>query len=138
CRSTWHATRPSTWAAPSCAIVCGGLRPTGAMTSTRVFSVCGVVREATSPISITRPTASGAWITAYILLGQWVTFPTHNLAIDSRLGYLHLLFPLGYQPTVKPTDLSVADLTLSTLTGAAQNNFLNPAQHWQVASTASY
>jgi hypothetical protein len=75
---------------------------------------------------------------AYILMGQWVTFPTNNLAIDSRLGYLRLLFPLGYQPTVKPTDLSVADLTLSTLTGAAQNNFLNPAQHWEAASTASY
>lgn len=75
---------------------------------------------------------------AYILMGQWVAFPTKNLSVDSRLGYMHLLFPLGYQPTVRPNDLSVADLTLSTLTGAAQNNFLNPAQHWEVASAASY
>jgi hypothetical protein len=75
---------------------------------------------------------------AYILTGQWVTFPTTKLSIDSRIGYMHILFPLSYQPTVKPDDLSIADMTLSTLTGAAQNSFLNPAQHWQVASTASY
>jgi hypothetical protein len=75
---------------------------------------------------------------AYILQGQWTGALTHNFILDARLGYLHLLFPLSYQPTVKPTDVSVADLTLSTLKGAAQYNFLNPAQTLRFAVSASY
>jgi len=48
------------------------------------------------------------------------------------------LFPLGYQPTVTPTDINVQDFTFSTEKGAAPYNYLNPAQTLRAAVSASY
>ena len=75
---------------------------------------------------------------AYVVQGQWTSQITNNLLLDARLGYLHLLFPLGYQPTVTPTDINVQDFTFSTEKGAAPYNYLNPAQTLRAAVSASY
>lgn len=75
---------------------------------------------------------------AYIVQGQWTSQITNNLLLDARLGYLHLLFPLGYQASVKPTDINLQDVTLSTEKGAAPYNYLNPAQTLRAAVSASY
>jgi len=75
---------------------------------------------------------------AYVVQGQWTSQITNNLLLDARLGYLHLLFPLGYQPTVTPTDINLQDVTLSTEKGAAPYNYLNPAQTLRAAVSASY
>lgn len=75
---------------------------------------------------------------AYVLQGQYTGYLGPNLVVDARFGYLHILFPLAYQPSVKPTDLSYADSTLSTLRGAAQNNYLNPAETFRWATSVSY
>jgi len=55
-----------------------------------------------------------------------------------RAGYLHLLFPLAYQRTVTPNDITAQDLGFSTETGAAPYAYLNPAETARVAGTASY
>lgn len=75
---------------------------------------------------------------AYVVQGQWTSQITNNLLLDARLGYLHLLFPLGYQPTVTPTDINLQDVTLSTEKGAAPYNYLNPAETLRAAVSASY
>jgi TonB dependent receptor/Carboxypeptidase regulatory-like domain len=75
---------------------------------------------------------------AYIVQGQWTSQITNNLLLDARIGYLHLLFPLGYQPSVKPTDINLQDVTLSTEKGAPPFNYLNPAQTLRAAISASY
>ncbi len=75
---------------------------------------------------------------AYIVQGQWTSQITNNFLLDARIGYLHLLFPLGYQPSVTPTDINLQDVTLSTEKGAAPFNYLNPAQTLRAAVSASY
>jgi hypothetical protein len=75
---------------------------------------------------------------AYIVQGQWTSQITNNLLLDARIGYLHLLFPLGYQSSVRPTDINLQDVTLSTEKGAAPFNYLNPAQTLRAAVSASY
>lgn len=75
---------------------------------------------------------------AYVLQGQWTYAPTPNLAIEARFGYMKLHFPLDYEPGVSPTTLSVADVSLSTLTGAAQNSTLDITGTTRAATNASY
>ncbi|HXN53349.1 MAG TPA: TonB-dependent receptor [Candidatus Acidoferrum sp.] len=75
---------------------------------------------------------------AYIVQGQWTSQITNNFLLDARLGYLHLLFPLGYQPTVTPTDINLQDFSFQTEKGAAPFNYLNPAQTLRAAVSASY
>jgi Carboxypeptidase regulatory-like domain len=75
---------------------------------------------------------------AYVLQGQWTYAPTPNLAIEARFGYMKLHFPLDYEPGVTPATLSVADLSLSTLTGAAQNATLDITGTTRAAANISY
>ena len=76
---------------------------------------------------------------AYILEGQWTSVLSNNLVLDSRLGYMHQIFPLGYQPGIGATTaLNRRDVGLSTETGAAPYQSINPAQVLAVASNASY
>ena len=75
---------------------------------------------------------------AYIAQGQWTGFLTPNLSFEVRGGYMHLHFPLAYEPGVKPTDLAYADSGLSTLTGAALNNYLNIATATRTAGNLAY
>ena len=64
---------------------------------------------------------------AYILQALWTSQLTNNLLLDVRVGYNKLVFPLGYQPGITPTDFTKQDLTLSTETGAAPFAFVNPS-----------
>ena len=75
---------------------------------------------------------------AYVLQGQWSYSPTPSLALEARFGYMKLHFPLDYEPGVSPTTLSVADTSLSTLTGAAQNSTLDITGTTRAAANASY
>ena len=73
---------------------------------------------------------------AYILQGQWNSVLHNNIVLDTRIGYMHQLFPLGRQPGV--TTFSRLDYILQTVTGAPVLSFLNPAQVLAFASSASY
>src|SRR5579864_6112120 len=75
---------------------------------------------------------------AYVLQGQWSGSLTPNLVMEARFGYMKLNFPLDYEPGVKPTDLSIADVGLSTLTGAALNASLDITGSTRAAANASY
>ena len=75
---------------------------------------------------------------AYIVQGQWTGQLTNNLVVDARAGYLHLLFPLGYQSTVTPSDINLQDFGFQTEKGAAPYNYLNPATTTRFAISASY
>ena len=75
---------------------------------------------------------------AYIVQGQWTGQLTNSLVVDARLGYLHLLFPLGYQSSVQPSDINLQDFGFSTERGAAPYNYLNPATTTRFAVSASY
>ncbi len=75
---------------------------------------------------------------AYILEGLWTSQLTSSLVLDFRIGYMHQIFPLSYQPTVGANSFNIVDLTLSTETGAPPYSFVNPASHGRVAATGSY
>ncbi len=75
---------------------------------------------------------------AYVVQGDLTTQITPNLVLDSRAGYLHLTFPLRYEPQVTPTDIAVEDISLSTLTGAATENLVEPAAEWRLNQSAQY
>ena len=75
---------------------------------------------------------------AYIVQAQETYSPTSHLTFDSRIGFLQVIFPLRYQPDVAPRTISAADVTLSTLKYAGQQNYVDKEQigHW--TETASY
>ncbi len=75
---------------------------------------------------------------AYVLQGQWTYSPTPNLGVEARFGYMKLHFPLDYEPGVSPTTLSVADVSLSTLSGAAQSAALDITGSTRAAANISY
>ena len=75
---------------------------------------------------------------AYILEGLWTSQLTNALTLDFRIGYMHQIFPLSYQPSVGASSYNVVDLTLSTESGAPPYSYVNPASHARVATTASY
>lgn len=75
---------------------------------------------------------------AYILQGLWTSQITSSLVLDFRVGYMHQIFPLSYQPSVGANSFNTVDLTLSTETGAPPFSFVNPASHARVAATGSY
>jgi hypothetical protein len=73
---------------------------------------------------------------AYIVQGQWTRQMTNNLTVDFRIGKMHLHSDQGFQPG--DTAVSVADKTLSTLTGAPQTGTLNQNTTNRFAGSASY
>jgi outer membrane receptor protein involved in Fe transport len=75
---------------------------------------------------------------AYILEGLWTSQLTNALVLDVRVGYMHQIFPLSYQPSVGPNSYNAVDLTLSTESGAPPYSYVNPASHGRVSATASY
>ncbi len=75
---------------------------------------------------------------AYILEGLWTSQITNSLVLDVRIGYMHQIFPLSYQPNVPATAINQVDLTLSTETGAAPYADSNLAYHTRGSATASY
>jgi Carboxypeptidase regulatory-like domain/TonB dependent receptor len=75
---------------------------------------------------------------AYILQGDLTSTLSTHLVLDTRGAYMHLIFPLRYEPSVKPTDIAFQDSTLSTLTGAATSNLVEPAMQWRINQSAQY
>jgi hypothetical protein len=70
---------------------------------------------------------------AYILEGLWTSQVTNNLLLDFRIGWNKIVFPLSYQPG--STGLNLQDIGTSTESGAAPNEFINPA--WVLKWSAS-
>ncbi len=60
------------------------------------------------------------------------------MTIDTRIGYLQVIFPLRYEQTVAPQTISAADSSLSTLHYAGQENYVDKEQLGRVTSTVSY
>jgi len=75
---------------------------------------------------------------AYILEGQETYTPTTNLTIDSRIGYMQVVFPEYYQPGVAPQTIPAIDIGQSTLQFAGLMNYLNKEKVGRAASTVSY
>jgi hypothetical protein len=73
-------------------------------------------------------TADASWKQiepAYILQGLWTSQVTNNFLLDFRVGWNKIIFPLSYQ--ANSTGLNKQDIGFSTETGAAPNEFQNPA-----------
>ncbi|HKV61735.1 MAG TPA: carboxypeptidase regulatory-like domain-containing protein [Candidatus Acidoferrum sp.] len=73
-------------------------------------------------------TADASWKQiepAYILQGLWTSQVTNNFLLDFRVGWNKIFFPLSYQSN--STGLNKQDIGFSTETGAAPNEFQNPA-----------
>ncbi len=62
---------------------------------------------------------------AYILEGLWTSQVTSNFILDFRVGWNKIVFPLSYQPN--STGLNIQNVTTQTESGAAPNEFINPA-----------
>jgi hypothetical protein len=75
---------------------------------------------------------------AYIVQAQETFTPTSHMTLDTRIGYLQVIFPLRYQPGVAPQTISAADQGLSTLKYAGQENYVDKEQLGRVTSTLSY
>lgn len=75
---------------------------------------------------------------ANIVQFQYTSLLSPKLFLDARYGFLHLIFPLRYQPGVGPTDLARQDIIRQTLRDAAIYDFENKATRHQVNVSASY
>jgi hypothetical protein len=75
---------------------------------------------------------------AYITQVQWTSIVSQKLFLDVRYGYMHLLFPLEYQPGVTSTDYAREDIVRATLSDAATSEQVNTATRNQVNASASY
>jgi hypothetical protein len=81
-------------------------------------------------------TQDASWLQiepAYILQGLWTSQITNNFLLDFRVGWNKIVFPLSYQPG--STGLNLQDVGTSTESGAAPNEFINPA--WVLKWSAS-
>lgn len=75
---------------------------------------------------------------AYIVQAQETYTPTSHLIFDSRIGFLQVIFPLRYETSVAPQTISAADIGLSTLKYAGQENYVDKEQLGRVTETMSY
>ena len=75
---------------------------------------------------------------AYIVQAQETYTPTPHLTFDTRMGFLQVIFPLRYEGTVDPSTISAADIGLSTLKYAGQENYVDKEQLGRVTEAASY
>lgn len=75
-----------------------------------------------------------AWIAQF----QWTSLLSEKLFLDARYGYLHLVFPLRYQPEVGASDLARQDIIRQTLRDAAIYDYENLATRHQVNASLSY
>lgn len=75
---------------------------------------------------------------ANIVQFQYTSIVTPRLFLDARYGFLHLIFPLRYQPDVGPNDYARQDIIRQTLRDAAIYDYENKATRHQVNVSASY
>lgn len=73
---------------------------------------------------------------AYVLQGLWTSQVTNNFLLDFRVGWNKIVFPLSYQPG--STGLNMVDFGYSLETGAAPNEFINPAWVLKWSASGSY
>jgi hypothetical protein len=74
----------------------------------------------------------------YVLEANLTSQLSTNMVLDTRAGYLHITFPLRYEPQVSPSSIAVEDIALGTLTGAALSNQVEPAREWRFNQQLSY
>jgi hypothetical protein len=75
---------------------------------------------------------------AYILSAQETYAVSAHFLIDSRIGYMQVVFPERYQPGVSASTIEQEDSSISSVKYAAPYNYLNKEKVGRVASTASY
>ena len=75
---------------------------------------------------------------AYIVQAQETYTPTSHITFDTRIGYLQVIFPLRYETNVPTQTISAADIGLSTLKYAGQENYVDKEQLGRVTETMSY
>jgi hypothetical protein len=75
---------------------------------------------------------------AYIVQAQETYTPTSHMTVDTRIGFLQVIFPLRYEQTVAPQTISLADSSLSTLHYAGQENYVDKEQLGRATSTVTY
>lgn len=75
---------------------------------------------------------------AHLIQGQWTSALSKSLFLDARFGYLHQIFPLGYQSSVGPSDIAMVDDVRSTVTGAALYDMKNTATRHQANAALTY
>ncbi|OLC45895.1 MAG: hypothetical protein AUH43_15095 [Acidobacteria bacterium 13_1_40CM_65_14] len=75
---------------------------------------------------------------AYITQFQWTSVLSQRMFFDARYGFLHLIFPLHYQPSVGSNDFPRQDIFRLTLRDAALNDYENLATRHQVNVSTSY
>jgi hypothetical protein len=61
-----------------------------------------------------------------------------RLVVDARVGRMWGVFPVRYQPDVRPTDIAIRDVVRFTRINAAETQSLNPNGRYQGSFTASY
>ncbi len=86
-------------------------------------------------------TADASWRQiepAYILQADWTSTVRDKLVFDTRIGYLHQVFPLENQAGTPVTALNRQDVQLSTETGAPPYAFVNPARVLAIAEGVSW
>jgi hypothetical protein len=69
---------------------------------------------------------------AHIVQGQWTASLANDMLLETRLGYVTHVFPLGEQPNLPPDAISRIDDLLSTMTGAANT------YHWHTAPRTQF
>ncbi len=75
---------------------------------------------------------------AYIVQAQETYTPSSHITFDSRIGFLQVIFPLRYETGVASQTISAADIGLSTLKYAGQENYVDKEQLGRVTETMSY
>ena len=75
---------------------------------------------------------------AHLIQGQWTSVLSKALFLDTRFGYLHQIFPLAYQSSVGPNDISMVDDIRSTVMNAAPQDQSNKATRHQANVSLSY
>jgi hypothetical protein len=61
-----------------------------------------------------------------------------RLVLDARVGRMWGVFPVRYQPDVRPTDIAIRDVVRFTRINAAETQSLNPNGRYQGSFTGSY
>ena len=75
---------------------------------------------------------------AYIVQAQETFTLNSHMTFDSRIGFMQVIFPLRYEQTVAGATISAADIGLSTLKYAGQENYVDKEQMGRLTETMSY
>ncbi|MCA1586801.1 MAG: TonB-dependent receptor, partial [Acidobacteria bacterium] len=71
-------------------------------------------------------------------LAQWNQVIGSKMVFDARFGRMWGIFPVRFQPEVRPTDIAVRDVVRFTRVNAIETQSLNPNERYQANAAASY